>query len=405
VAAVGAVLNVRGHFAVPAAVPVLLNLSVIAGGVVGAKVVGLEGERLIYAACLGVLGGGVLQLFVSVVALKRVAFLPSFGGAMWTPQVKAVAAMMAPMVLGLSAVQINTLVDFLLAYLVVEVDGERVGPAVMGFAQYLYQLPLGVFGIALATAIFPLLSQKADAEDYDGLADVFARGFRLSVFVALPASVGLIFVAHPLVAALYEHGKFKAAQTDRVSGVLVCYSLGMVAYFAQHIVIRTFYALHDSKTPARVAMWMVIVNFAMNLSLVFAFQERGLALATAVCAFIQVTILVFVLARRFAAVPSAGRVAPAEDAGREDMAGGTRPTKIRDGFWPDIGRGMLRSVVAAFAMGAALRLAESFALSSTGPIIETTVLVVVGVVVYALASSFLRAPELAMLLRRKAKGG
>jgi len=401
VAAIGAVLNVRGHFAVPAAVPVLLNISIIVGVLVGAKVVGLEGGRLLYAACFGVLAGGVLQLLVSIVALKRVAFVPSFAGALWNPQVKSVAALMAPMVLGLSAVQINTLVDYLLAYLFIQVDGDAVGPAVLGFAQYLYQLPLGVFGIALATAIFPLLSQKAGEEDHEGLADVFARGLRISVFVALPASAGLVFVAHPLVAALYEHGKFAAEQTDRVSGVLVCYSLGMVAYFAQHIIVRTFYAMHDSKTPARIAVWMVLVNFAMNLSLVFVLQERGLALATAACAFIQVTILLVILARRFAAVPSVGRVSPAEDAGGEDMAGKTRPTVVRAQLWPSVGRSVLCTGVSTFAMVAALTLTRSHMLRSVGPILETIVLVVVGVVVYALASRFLRAPELVMLLRRK----
>jgi len=411
VAAIGAVLNVRGHFAVPAAAPVLLNVAVIAGVVVGASVVGLEGVPLIYAACFGVLAGGVLQLLVSVMALKRVAFLPNFGGAVWNPQVKAVATMMAPMVLGLSAVQINTLVDFLLAYLCVEVNGERVGPAVMGFAQYLYQLPLGVFGIALATAIFPLLSQKADAEDYGGLADAFGRGFRLSVFVALPASVGMIFIAHPLVAALYQHGEFTAAQTDRVSGVLVCYSLGMAAYFAQHIVVRTFYALHDSKTPARVAMWMVVINFAMNLSLVFTLQERGLALATATCAFLQVAILLIVLSRRFAGVAPRGLKPAAQSGGRDGVAvsetdpttatGESRPTMIRDRLWSDIGHGVLRSVVATCTMGVSLVLARSPALTSTGPTVETIVLVVAGVSVYALVSRFLHAPELSLFLRCK----
>jgi putative peptidoglycan lipid II flippase len=259
----------------------------------------------------------------------------------------------------------------------VEVDGERVGPAVLGFAQYLYQLPLGVFGIALATAIFPVLSRKSSQEDHAGLVEVFARGLRLSVFVALPASVGLVLVARPLVAALLEYGQFESKNTARVSGALVFYSLGMVAYFAQHIVVRTFYALQDSRTPARVAMWMVLLNFALNLSLVFVLEERGLALATAICAFVQVTILLIVLSRRLHALTT-----------------GTAA------IWTAIGAGVARSAVATTVMGAVIALLRVSSLSSCGPIVETLVLVLVGVLVYGGAATALRVNELFLLFRR-----
>lgn len=375
VAAIGAVLNVRGRFAVPAAAPALLNVSIIASVLAGSWCFGVTEDGLIYAACVGVLIGGVLQLGISVAALRRIGFTPRLSSRWWTPEIRSVAALMAPMVLGLSAVQINALADFVIAYLFVQVDGERVGPAVLGFAQFLYQLPLGVFGIALATAIFPVLSQKAEEGDHAGVVGVFTRGLRLSVFVALPASVGLVLVARPLVAALYQRGEFQAADTNRVSGVLVCYALGMVAYFAQHIVIRTFYALHDSKTPARVAMGMVVLNFAMNLALVFVLQERGLALATAVCAFVQVFILIAILSRRLQAQSSVA--------------------------WAGFRSFVIRAVAGSAIMGIVVRLVAGSGLAEFGPIAETGVLVVVGVAVFLAASSLLNREELAAVLHTR----
>ncbi len=371
VAAVGAVLNVRGHFALPAAAPSLLNLSLIGGILTGAVFLGLRGVDLIYVACVSVLVGGVCQLTASLVMLGRIRFLPIISAPVWSSRIKSVGGLMAPMVLGLSAVQLNTLADFLIAYFFVEEGGERVGPAVMGYAQYLYQLPLGVFGIALATAIFQLLSQKAAEEDALGLAEVFSDGLRLSVFVALPASVGLMFVAHPLVAALYERGAFGPAQTDRVAGVLLFYSLGLVAYFMQHIVVRTFYALHDSKTPARVALTMVFINLAMNLSLVFVLEERGLALATAVCAVIQVLVLLRVLSCKL-------------------------PTMI----WGVVLRSVVRSLVATALMAGSLVLVEWVGLARAGATWETFALVVTGAAVYAMVSRCFGAQELSLILRR-----
>ncbi len=284
----GGVLQVRGHFATPAVAPALLNIAIIAGTWIGAKGMNLAGAELIHVICISVLVGGATQLALTAWALASVSFFPIFSRVWKDEQLKSVTLLMGPMILGLSAVQINTLMDYLIAYLFVVEEGERVGPAVLGYAQYLYQLPLGVFGIALATAIFPVLSEKASQNDHAGLADVLDRGLRTSLFIALPASVGLIFVAHPLVAALYQRGEFDASDTRRVANVLIFYCIGMVAYFTHHLFVRTFYALKNSKTPARIAMYMVGINFIMNLSLVFYLQEKGLALATAVCAIVQV---------------------------------------------------------------------------------------------------------------------
>jgi putative peptidoglycan lipid II flippase len=375
VAVASGVLNVKDRFAVPAAAPIILNVSIILATLGGALWIGLDGVRLLYVVSGAVLVAGILQLGVVGAALRTVHFLPTFARAGGDPQVRRVFALMAPMVLGLSAVQINSLADYIIAYLFITVDQERVGPAVLGFAHFLYQLPLGVFGIALATAIFPVLAKKVAAGDRAGLAAVFARGMRMSLFIALPASVGLIFVARPLVATLYERAAFDSAATIRVANTLVFYSLGLAAYFAQHVVVRAFYAQHESKTPAKVAMWMVLVNLAMNLALVFPLQERGLALATAVCATIQVSWLMTRL-RRMA--PEIAFRPIAMVIGKVLIATGAMAAVLTALILPELGGRFLGNYQP----------------------VRLAMMVLAGVAVYALAARLLRIEELGMVLRR-----
>ncbi len=282
------VLNVREHFAVPAAAPTILNVASIVALFLGGAA-GLSAEALMDWNCGSVLLAGVIQVAATGFALHMVGFFPIWGRAWRDPQLRAIIALMAPMALGLSAVQINTLLDSLIAYVfVIDEKGERVGAAVLGYAQFLYQLPLGVFGISLATALFPVLSRKAAEGDRMGMAEVFERGVRAGQFIALPSAVGLIFIATPMIQTLYEHGgEFDARSTQRVAAALVYFSLGIPAYFFQHVLVRTYYALHNSRKPATISLWMVGLNLSLNLILVFILQEAGLALSTSIAATVQ----------------------------------------------------------------------------------------------------------------------
>jgi putative peptidoglycan lipid II flippase len=286
------------------------------------------------------------------------------------PQVRRVFALMAPMALGLSAVQINTLLDSVIAYLFITENGERIGPAVLGYAQFLYQLPLGVAGISLATAIFPELSARVAQSDHDGFANVFERGIRMTLFIALPSAVGLIFVAYPLVATLYQRGEFDASDTARVAPTLIFYSLGIPAYFVQHIVVRAFYALQDSRTPARAALAMVAADLGLNLILVFVMQERGLALATAICATGQVAWLITRLHR---VMPQVG--------------------------WPRLLRSVWRILLATASMALALTVV-AWATAPFGAGIRLFLLVTAGIVTYVLSARVLRVEELRTALRQ-----
>ena len=160
-------------------------------------------------------------------------------------------------------------------------------------------MPLGVLGISLATAIFPVMSSEAAKKDFTALSKTISRGIRGAVFIALPATVGLLLVRGILVSVIFERGRFTSEDTALTVGVLSFYSLGLCGFFMQQIVTRAFYSVQDSRTPMRSAMLAVCVNVILNLTLIWFMGTAGLALSTAICSYLQVVILAFVLRRRF----------------------------------------------------------------------------------------------------------
>lgn len=281
------VLQVRRQFALPAALPVLLNVGMIGAIYLGDRVWHANQTQLLYFASGGVLVSVALQFAITAVAMHRQSLPPRFTGPAPSDALNKVSTMMGGAAIGLSAVQINSLFDYVIAYTFVEVDGERVGPAVLATAHFLYQLPLGVFGIAIATAIFPSLSLLATRRDEPGFLQELGRGLRTSMIIAFPSTVGLLFIADPLVETLFEHGEFTSDSTTRVAGALMFYALGLPAYFANHVLTRAYYAHQDSRKPARIAVITVAINVVLNLILVQSMEESGLALATAICASLQ----------------------------------------------------------------------------------------------------------------------
>jgi len=368
----GGILNVLGRFAAPAAAPMLLNAFVIVTILTGAYWVGLSRRHLIYAACGAVLLAGAAQVGLQLLSLREARFRPTLNRDWSHPRIREVAGLMGPMMLGLSAVQINTMLDMLIAKFFVP-DGQ--GPAVLGYAHFMYQLPLGVFGIALATAIFPVLASQAAAGDMQGVTRTVERGARLSFFVSLPATVGMILIAKPLVAALFERGSFDVDGTGRVSRTLICYTLGLCAYSFQHILVRAFYSLKEHKTPVRVAAAVVLVNLVLNLILVKRLGEAGVALATAISATLQVVWLAAVLHRRL----------PLSD-------------------WRSLVVSASKTVVCAAVMGACVWLvvgdASPLGASSWSALVKVVVAVPVGCAVVGLTGRLLAVPEVIDLLRR-----
>ncbi len=228
---------------------------------------------------------------------------------------KKIIVLMGPMILGLTVTQINTLADdfialwfsgsqekgeiFLLFGREIRYPMWEGAVSQLFYSQRLYQFPLGVLGISLATAIFPVMSAEAGRKDFDALVKTISRGIRGAVFVALPATAGLLLVRNLVISVIFERGRFTSDDTTLTAGVLLFYSLGLCGFFAQQVVTRAFYSMQDSKMPARSALVAVCVNIVLNLTLIWFMGTAGLALSTALCSYLQVAILVLALCRRF----------------------------------------------------------------------------------------------------------
>ena len=218
---------------------------------------------------------------------------------------------MLPMIVGLGTLQINTLLDGFVAnwtglfgksfFFGLEYPLGEGALASITWAQRLYQFPLGVFGIAVATAIYPLLAKQS--KDQDSFASTIQRGLRLVIFVGLPASVGLIIVREPLVAVVFQGEKFTSGDVLQVATILLGYATAVWAYSMSQVLTKGFYAKDDAMTPVKIAMFCVCLNFILNVLLIWTpLKASGLAWSTAICGVIQACILLLVI-RKHVAVP------------------------------------------------------------------------------------------------------
>ncbi len=302
VAILAGILNVHRHFAAPAAAPIVLNIFIIGSILLTGWVFKIAPARQVFFVAVAVLIAGLTQILIQIPPLRKngISIRPAWD--IHSQAFKKIIFLMGPMILGLTVTQINTLADDLIALtFMTEYDYPLSygAPSYLYYAQRLYQFPLGVLGISLATAIFPIMSADAARKDFDALGRTISRGIRATVFVAIPATAGLFLVAKPLVSAIFEHGQFTAEDTPIVAWTLCFYALGLTAFFAQQILTRAFYSMQDSKVPAKSAVVAVVVNIVLNLILIWFMGTAGLALSTAICSYLQVCILVVVLRKRF----------------------------------------------------------------------------------------------------------
>ena len=318
VALLQAALNCCRHFVMPALAPILLNLFIIGGAVTAALAAADDAVTQVYLIAGTVAVAGVVQVLIQVPALARKGLKFVLVWDLRHEGLRRVLRLMGPMVLAIGVIQINTFLDSAVANLFspytegvtsFEIAGRQVaypmktGAATMlYFGQRLYNFPLGVFAIAMATVIFPELSRYAHRKDLAGMGRVASQGLRLTVFITIPAAFGLVLVCEPLLRLWLEHGRFAAdpGAVARAAWVTRVYALGIWAYSTNHILIRAFYANQDTRTPLRVAMVAAAMNFGLNLVLIWPLAEKGLALATVLSAVVQFAFLAGILSRRLA---------------------------------------------------------------------------------------------------------
>ena len=289
-----AVLQVRNNFMVPALGQIVMNLIWIVGLVLLVRPLGDYG---VYGLAGIVLLATAVEWLMQYLAVRRLGLAPRAQINFSHPGLKQTQALLLPVVFGLSAVQINTLVDSIIAQFCVPGD---VAVSFLYYGNNLMQLPLSIFGIAIATAVFPSLALHAAKDDKPAYRADLSQALRLTFFLTLPCTVISIVLAKPIVALLLERGAFSksADATDRTAAVLVFSVIGLCAYCAVHVLSRAFYSLQDSKTPMRVAATTTILNLTLNLILVWSMREAGLALATSICGAFNALRLAILLRKR-----------------------------------------------------------------------------------------------------------
>lgn len=289
----GAMLNTLGHFSMPALAPVFLNVCIISTVWAGAFFCQTGSQVHIFYAALGVLLGGLAQLALQVPELWKRGYRFRFGLSLDHPFVRKIVTVMMPAVLGTGVAQINIMVDRYLANSV----NER-GAAVLYNADRLVEFPLGIFGVALAVAALPVLSFAHARGDKDHFKDALGFSLRHSSFVMIPAMCGLMILGEPIIRLLLEHGEFTAESTSYTARALFYYTLGLPGFAIVKILVPAFYAAKDTKTPVLIGVSMMLFNLALNLILMHYMEERGLALATAVSTYVNITLLMFFLRRK-----------------------------------------------------------------------------------------------------------
>ncbi len=304
------VLNTLRHFFAPALSPLLLNLAVIASVVGLNRVLGVP----IYAAAVGVVAGGVLQVAMQLPFLRRYGFLFSLRRAASHPAVRKIYLLMAPQLFGLGVYNINIVVSTQYAS---HLPAGTV--SYLYYAERLIEFPLGVFAVSIATALLPSLAREAAAGRREAFVGGYVSALRLMLFVMVPALVGLAVLRVPICRVLYERGEFGATETLYAAQSLLGYAVGLWAVGGVRITAPTFYALKDTVTPVLAAAVSLVVNAALGYALAFHFDLKhlGLALASSASAAVQFAALLVVLDRRMGRIGArpvldgAGRIAAA----------------------------------------------------------------------------------------------
>ncbi len=280
------ILNAHHRFLAAATAPVMFNLGMIAG----ALLISPRFAIPITGLAIGALIGGAGQLLFQVPAVVKSGFRFRFTLFPLHPGVLRMGWVMAPAVIGLAVTQLNLLVDNKLA--------SYLGTGAISSLQYamrLFQLPLGMFAVSIATALLPRFSRAVARADESLLRDQLRTGIEASALVLLPAMVGLYALGRPIIALLFQHGNFTATDTARTAQVLYCYLIGILPYGLVYTFTRAFYALGRTSYPLIASAGAVAANIVFDLLLVGPLGARGLALATSVSGITNATILFFAL--------------------------------------------------------------------------------------------------------------
>ncbi len=285
-------LNSLGHFFVPALSPAMFNVAVVVMSLGLIPFSDALGVQPITIVAIATLVGGLGQLVIQWPPLRKEGFRYQPVLDFKDEGLHKVLLLMGPGTIGMAATQINVFVNTVLA------TGEGTGAvSFLDFAFRLMYLPIGLFGVSIATAATPAISRMVAEQDFGRIRSTLASALGLMLFLNLPATVGLIVLAVPIVSVIFEHGQFTSSDTINTAAALQLYAIGLIGYSIVRIISPTFYALGRSRVPVMVSVASVLVNIVLNVMLVQSLGYRGLALGTSITAILNASVQLFLLRR------------------------------------------------------------------------------------------------------------
>lgn len=297
VAFAGAILNAHGKFAIPALTPAFLNISMIAAAIWLSP---LMAEPVI-ALAWGVFAAGIIQVLFQLPALIRLGLMPGMRLGFDDPGVKKIIRTMPPALFSVSVTQINLLLDTLIASFLTAGSVSW-----LYYSDRLVEFPLGILGIAVATVILPNLSKNHAASDPAAFSDALDWGLRLVLLIGLPATLGLLILAEPILSTLFQYKEFGVSDVHFAGLSLRGYSIGLLGFILIKVLIPGFTSRQDMKTPLRYSFYSMLVSLAFNVILVFPLAHAGLALATSLGAFCNAALLLAKLLKDKTYQPATG---------------------------------------------------------------------------------------------------
>lgn len=370
------ILNPLGHFAAPALAPVALNLAMIAAVLFLAPLLP-PGIDPTVALAIGVLSGGALQLVMQVpFVVKQGVLTPDGAPRLLHPDLKRTFPLMVPTVLGSAVYQINIL--FITVFASLQPEGSL---SCLYFADRLIQFPLGLFGIAAATAALPSLARQAAAGDLDALKTTSSQALRMVLFITLPSMAGLIVLRDPIVRLLFERGAFDSQATRLTADALLYYAFGLWAVAGSRIVIQALYALQDTLTPVVAAGISIGANLILMALLAAPMGPAGLALAVSLASVLNLGLLLLFLRRKIGRLGGAGIVAST------------------------LKSAMSTTVMAAVIWGAGQRWLEPTSTDGVEGLFGLIASIAAGVGIYAATAAVLRSREFGSILNLVRKRG
>lgn len=282
------ILNSYKDFTSPAIGAVIYNVGIISLGIALGPYLGIAGFSI--GVIVGVIGNFLIQ-FPTLIRMRKMKYRPVLN--LKHPGVKKIFVLMVPAIIGLSVSQVNLLINQNLA------SGLASGSiTALRMANRLMILPVGVFAYAISTAVFPTLTALVATNRINEYKQTFSLGVRSIIFITIPASVGLMALGVPIVRLLFEQGKFNHYDTLATADVLFYYSIGLFAQSAVFVIVRAFYALHDTTTPLKLGLLTISANYILNHLFIRYLEARGLALAYSLTGFMDMIALLYLLRRK-----------------------------------------------------------------------------------------------------------